>query len=44
LATLQNAHLFAGNPDLAVTLDGRWVAWAKTDRTESNLMMIDDFR
>jgi hypothetical protein len=44
LATLQNAQLFAGNPDLGVTLDGRWVAWAQTDRTESNLMMIDDFR
>ena len=44
LATLQNAQLFAGNPDLGVTLDGCWVAWAQTDRTESNLMMIDDFR
>ena len=44
LATLQDARLAAADPDLAVTLDGRWVAWARVDRNESNLMMIDDFR
>jgi hypothetical protein len=44
LATLQNARLAANDPDLAVTLDGRWAAWAQVDRNESNLMMIDDFR
>ena len=44
LATLQNARLAPADPDLTVTLDGRWAAWAQTDRTESNLMMIDDFR
>jgi Tol biopolymer transport system component len=44
LATLQNARLPTADPDLAVTLDGRWVAWGQVDRSESNLMMIDDFR
>ncbi len=29
---------------LSVTRDGRWLIWKSTDRSESNLMLIDNFR
>jgi Tol biopolymer transport system component/serine/threonine protein kinase len=32
------------NPSFSVTRDGRWVVWARYDRSESNLMLIPDFR
>lgn len=30
--------------DFSVTRDGRWMIWTQTDRSESNLMLIDNFR
>jgi hypothetical protein len=34
----------SGRNSFTVTRDGRWMAWRQTDRCESNLMLIDDFR
>ncbi len=28
---------------LSATSDGRWIVWYQPDRTESNLMLIQDF-
>jgi len=31
-------------PKLAVTRDGRWIAWAQIDHEDSDLMLIENFR
>ena len=33
-----------GDASFSVSHDGRWIAWRQTDRFESNLMLIDNFR
>ncbi len=34
----------SGRNSFTVTRDGRWMAWRQTDRFESNLMLIENFR
>jgi hypothetical protein len=44
LLCTKHKNTLGSDPDLALTLDGCWVAWAQIDRAESNLTTIDDFR
>jgi hypothetical protein len=33
---------YTGDPSFSVTRDGRWAAWAQSDRNESTLMLIEN--
>jgi len=44
LATLPEGARFYGGPSLAVSPDGRWMLYVQFDQTESDILLVENFR
>jgi len=44
ITTVDRAKGGAGGGNLSVSPDGQWIIFARTDRIDSDVMLVEDFR